>query len=228
MILVLGLVLISSSAFAATVIRNSKHDLSSSGGQSVKSQTVDKLCEHCHAPHNARVAVPLWNRANPSGTFLLYTSSATLATGGAAKNASIGATSISAQCLSCHAARPGVQGDVTTVVRDNTLNAAIKASTFDAPATGLKNAGLGTDLTNDHPIGFSYATAITDRASVAGATPLQAQAFAEGKGMKFFTTGGNANQMECSSCHMVHNPSNGYFLRIANTGSAVCRACHQN
>lgn len=228
MILVLGLVLISSSAFAATVIRNSKHDLSSSGGQSVRS-SVDKLCEHCHAPHNARVAVPLWNRANPTGTFLLYTSSATLRTAGAAKSASIGAASISAQCLSCHAARPNHQGDVTTVVRDNTINAAIKAdASYVAPATGLKSAGLGTDLTNDHPIGFSYATAITDRATVTGATPLQTQGYAESKGMKFFTTGGFANQMECSSCHMVHNPNNGYFLRIANTGSAVCRACHQN
>lgn len=32
--------------------------------------------------------------------------------------------------------------------------------------------------------------------------------------------------IECASCHDPHSAINGIFLRIANTGSAVCMACH--
>lgn len=32
--------------------------------------------------------------------------------------------------------------------------------------------------------------------------------------------------VECGTCHDVHNPGNGSFLRIANTASALCYACH--
>lgn len=32
--------------------------------------------------------------------------------------------------------------------------------------------------------------------------------------------------VECASCHDPHSAVNGIFLRIANTGSAVCLACH--
>lgn len=32
--------------------------------------------------------------------------------------------------------------------------------------------------------------------------------------------------VECASCHDPHNSTNATFLRIANTGSAVCLACH--
>jgi predicted CXXCH cytochrome family protein len=32
--------------------------------------------------------------------------------------------------------------------------------------------------------------------------------------------------VECASCHDPHTAENGTFLRIANTGSAVCLACH--
>ena len=32
--------------------------------------------------------------------------------------------------------------------------------------------------------------------------------------------------VECASCHDPHNSTNATFLRIANTGSALCLACH--
>ncbi len=32
--------------------------------------------------------------------------------------------------------------------------------------------------------------------------------------------------VECGSCHDPHNDTNGTFLRISNTGSAVCLSCH--
>ena len=44
--------------------------------------------------------------------------------------------------------------------------------------------------------------------------------------------GGTAYQVECATCHDPHGPEtvpgtpNPTFLRIANTGSAVCLTCH--
>lgn len=223
MILMLGLVLVSSSAFALS-IRNSKHDLSSSGGQTIRTTSSEKLCEHCHAPHNASPKVPLWNRLDPSAaSFKFYTSSVTLSA--AAKGAALSTGSISLQCLSCHAAGAGALAQVEAFVRDNAKDAVLKAATY--VGTFDVNTGLGTDLTNDHPIGFSYSAAVTGRTT---GTPLQSLATATNatNQMVFFNYGGKTDQMECSSCHKVHDNANAPFLRIANTGSALCRACHQN
>ena len=32
--------------------------------------------------------------------------------------------------------------------------------------------------------------------------------------------------VECGSCHNPHKNTNGNFLRIANTNSAICYTCH--
>jgi predicted CXXCH cytochrome family protein len=75
-------------------------------------------------------------------------------------------------------------------------------------------ANLTQALSNTHPIGFNYANAQAADggglyASLPAATPL-------------FT--GN---MECASCHAVHDNTNTKFLRMNNDGSNLCKACHQ-
>jgi len=227
MVVMLGLVLVSSSAFALS-IRNSKHDLSNSGAQTIRATSSEKLCEHCHAPHNAAPKVPLWNRLDPSAaSFKFYTSSVTLTT--AAKNAALSTGSISLQCLSCHAASAGSAADVNAFVRDNAKDTDLNTATY--VGTFAAGSGLGTDLTNDHPIGFSYSVAVSQRGIGANkGTALQSLATATNatNQMVFFNYGAKTDQMECSSCHKVHDNANPPFLRIANTGSALCRACHQN
>ena len=37
---------------------------------------------------------------------------------------------------------------------------------------------------------------------------------------------GTGNTVQCSSCHTTHDPTNGSFLRKANTNSALCTTCH--
>lgn len=39
-------------------------------------------------------------------------------------------------------------------------------------------------------------------------------------------TGGAGPSVECATCHDPHQSTNATFLRLANTGSAVCLACH--
>jgi len=218
-------------------IKNTKHDLSSgnpsvtlkSGGAVVT--TTDQICVFCHTPHNAIKSVPLWNRTNAAAgsTYKLYSSSSTLSY---AKGAVLKETSLSLFCLSCH------DGTVTQLGSRVVNNA--KQTTGGVTMVGAWTtrgadtpALLGNDLTNDHPVGFAYpdtdsegrletaATALTKIQAARGAAP------ANSTKAIFFTTGGVANQMECSSCHLVHDNSNTFFLRATNTGSALCIACHK-
>jgi predicted CXXCH cytochrome family protein len=116
-------------------------------------------------------------------------------------------------------------------------------------------ANLGTDLVNDHPIGIQYggggitATLLTPAdpdfvdpktALVNGAQVWWVDTSAgtadsrEKTDMLLYTrTVDDATQglsgtqpfVECASCHDPHT-ANATFLRVANTGSAVCLACH--
>ncbi len=99
---------------------------------------------------------------------------------------------------------------------------------------------IGTDLSNDHPVGIVFPTANTDFATTTG---TQGNA-------KFFDRNGNGRmnkdevrvyasgegfEVECASCHDPHGvPTGGggsanipSFLRVNNTNdSALCLTCH--
>jgi Doubled CXXCH motif (Paired_CXXCH_1) len=126
-----------------------------------------------------------------------------------------------AECLACHSAGAGVVG---------------------ANATDFTAFVIGTDLRNDHPVGIRYPT-------IAGAgTDFKDPPRKEAR-LAYFDTNGNTHadaneirlynsgegyEVECASCHDPHGvPSSGpgsvfnpTFLRLTNTGSAVCLSCH--
>ncbi|MEO5660014.1 MAG: cytochrome c3 family protein [Polaromonas sp.] len=111
-----------------------------------------------------------------------------------------------------------------------------------APLPGVvpdfRVAVIGTDLTNDHPVGITFPT--TNGANTEFKTPTGTKGNAT-----FFDVNGNGNmdkgdvrlydaKVECASCHDPHGvPSGGpgttfnlTFMRLANTNSAVCLTCH--
>jgi predicted CXXCH cytochrome family protein len=125
---------------------------------------------------------------------------------------------VSAVCLSCHDG---------TVAFDSLLNKPGSGSgapvgwTWNAPgntmtSTTSPSAMLGSDLRNDHPISVTY-DASKDPAFVA---PVNGAV----NGLPLYGSG--KNQMECASCHNVHDNTNAPFLRVANGGSALCLKCH--
>ncbi len=187
-----------SSAFAG--IAGTEHDFS---GESWNSS--GELCRPCHTPHNADVTtitdVPLWNHTTTTSTFTLYTSSTF---DGSSTIGQPNGSSLA--CLSCHdgsVALDSFEGNTgTTFISGDAL--------------------LDTDLSNDHPIAFDYTTALatTDGELFDPATTSSGLGDTIQNDMLF------TDAMHCASCHDVHDDTNGTFLRISNSGSALCLTCH--
>ena len=158
-----------------------------------------QLCVVCHTPHNGATGVeaPLWNHALTAANFTMYTSTTLDATMPTDGPMPDG---ISKLCLSCH--------DGVTGVLD------YGGTTGSQPMGG--DSALGTDLTNDHPVSFVYDSAL---ATADGELfdPTGTPAVAE------LLFGG---QVECASCHDVHDNTNSPFLRMSNANSALCLTCH--
>lgn len=185
---------------AASVV-GSKHDLSVAGGGSVKAAAETDVCIFCHTPHNGSTEAPLWNRYS-SGAFYTPYNSTTM-------KAAVGQpTGASKLCLSCH------DGTVALgMVRSRTKPIAMAGGTLKMPK-GRSN--LGTDLSDDHPVSFTYDPALLSKdkelrnpGSLSGAVQLD-----------------HSGQLQCTSCHDSHNNQFGKFLVVNNEQSALCVACH--
>jgi hypothetical protein len=135
-----------------------------------------------------------------------------------ATQASINATD-ARLCLACHDSGIGMPINMPNVGSISPTALAMDANTL-----------LGTNMSNDHPIGM-------DLGGNPNSTDIGIRTLADIRG----TLGGfgedpfyggvkndNVNIMWCSSCHDVHDgdPLTAPFLRISNVGSAMCKACH--
>lgn len=204
-------------------IIGSKHDLSIDAGV--------QLCVYCHVPHNASTQqglenTPLWNRKITNlDAFTPYTSPTMT------QACPTRPSGISLLCLSCHDGTSG--GAVHSGDQHNIIN---KPKSGGVPSGGSNVDGAacvkchtgtlggiyskalstmaGPDLRNDHPISMPYPVANSNYQpppdAVKGWTDIK---LFEGK-------------VECASCHAVHDPAKVPFLRMNNSGSAMCLRCH--
>jgi len=148
---------------AQAQITGTKHNLGSTGTGVNKFSGTAEICVFCHTPHGAdnSAAVPLWNRKlglTAPATYTTYDSLGTSTLDG--KVAPVGSVSIA--CLSCHdgtqsmsavinAPGSGLAGDATWIAGTWT---GANQTLGKLNATAVTN--LGTDLSNDHPIGIQY------------------------------------------------------------------------
>jgi hypothetical protein len=179
------------------------------------------ICVMCHAPHNPSNASagPLWNHAMSAvANYTLYKSSSTLATIDQPGP-------VSKLCLSCH------DGTVAILSYGGNTGTMTMAQASGAGAMSV----IGTDLSNDHPIGFVYdATLVakdptklkpTDTAVTIGSSTTKTGTIAT-----MLLDGGT--KMECSSCHDVHNKftvatlSGRGLVKVSTGGSKLCVTCH--
>ena len=119
-------------------------------------------------------------------------------------------------CLVCHSKDAGILG---------------------GSATAFDLAAIGTNLTDEHPIGMDMPS--VDFNSPSGVRSNIEWFDTDGDSrpdtdeIRLYNTGSGA-RVECASCHDPHGVSpSGYggtinptFLRISNNGSAVCLTCH--
>ena len=189
-VLVALVTLAATSAFGAS-ISGTAHDLSQKG------TGTDEICAFCHTPHNGGTQAPLWNRGAGTSVTVEYNSSTMNVTSGSG-------SSDAPLCLSCHDSATLTTLQLTNVPNGDTFNPA------GLSVTG--NADLGTDLGNDHPVGFAYADSVAD----AGINNTII-------GSAVTTFNGD---VWCSSCHDVHDNSIPPFLVQDNANSGLCLACH--
>ena len=208
---VVAAVLIAGSAWASAPgspgdpggVAGSPHNLNNSGFATPDSQ----VCVSCHTPHAANLSNwqgALWNHSTTTQTFTTYTT----------KQETLGQpTGSSKMCLSCHDGITAVDAFNDTITSGTTA------------MTGREV--LGTDLSNDHPIGVLYPTGGAYNQDY---DLMKADGIGTSKGVQLI--GGvsgseiGTGYVECRSCHHSHNNLLGNFLRTSNTASALCRKCH--
>ncbi len=206
--LIFTLAVIAGTASAGT-IAGSAHDFSSINNDG-------QICVNCHTPHSADTTVataPLWNHDVTSTTFLLYSSPTMNSAPGQPTGSSV-------LCLSCH--------DGTVAVDSFGGNAGVD---FIAPGD---EHYIGTDLSDDHPISITYDSALAN--TDPGLNDPSATTVTIGLGGDKTNTGTVSNlllpadQVQCSSCHDVHNgfvpPAEPDLLVVSRTNSSICFTCH--
>ncbi len=180
-------------------ITGSAHDFSTKNWNN-----SGEICIVCHTPHSADITVsdaPLWNHEVTTATFTIYASSTIDATMGQP-----GASS--KLCLSCHDG---------TVAVDN----------FGGTTNGTKFVSggdlIGTDLSSEHPISFTFDDAL---ASTDGGLHAPTSTNS-GLGSTIDADMLIGGKMECASCHDVHDAAgNSKLLVKSNAASALCLTCH--
>jgi len=179
----------------------SRHNFSSYGW------SRGEICLPCHTPHNSNVAVGfLWNHALTEATYQMHEGTGT---------AVADVDSRSRMCLSCHDG---------TVALDSF--GGTNGTNFIGPS-----GNVGSDLTNDHPIGSDAIYPLTGTSTGYQPTNTTGDRVGTGTNVLRLRSWDDAGTIRyvvgCSTCHTVHNTGNfPHMLRFSNTSSQLCLTCH--
>lgn len=232
-------------------ILGTPHDLATAHhgmGYENPADPLDRVCIYCHAPHNTYklspanngpgagigagpmapddyTYLPLWNHTVTVEAFTMYQNGPGAPTVGPKASQAIdqnplGPGPSSLLCLSCH------DGSVAVNAYGNSAQLAHSRGPIDGGRIGVVYQ-IGKDgyLGNHHPIAFNYdAVAAVDGDIVSA----DVASFGAAGAVRNHLYGAGNDQMECGSCHSVHNKGNGgeTLLWTTDTASGLCLTCH--
>lgn len=251
------MVLVSSTVWAKSTtqnVANTVHNLSSSSTYFFyQSDNVDEVCVFCHTPHGGSLTGPLWNHSLPAANSFTHYNSATVSSYLSGLPVSRNVNDESLLCMACHDGSVGAThlinnpnslapAEVPTIIGDPDVEIqGLFGQTGGRIGASLADTFNETgNLSDDHPISFSYDDVLADAKYTSGpyANTLRqvgnsgdfssALGWLDGEGVRFF---GADNRVECSSCHDPHvdyitDSDYTPFLIRPNTGSNLCLACH--
>lgn len=226
-----------------------------------------EVCVYCHTPHGASTVMgnaPLWNRTKRDVSFTPYNMTTML-------NQTVtepGSSSL--MCLSCHDGITSVDSIINMPgsgrydVNQETVNSIDFLNTWSDTRGHFQLSRcadvchnddnihvsdhsfeafiIGSDLSDDHPVGIEYPTQFGDGVDFKVPTlSTDKYSFFDSDGdsrldkneVRMYNTGG-VYEVECGSCHDPHGvESNGVgsefipsFLRVNNQQSGLCLTCH--
>ncbi len=255
LLLVVFLFSTSSQAEIISDVSNTKHNFSAStvpglpGNEerSMKATSESQVCVFCHTPHGASdlPKAPLWNRSLSTSSYIPYSSS------------SLDATDLgqpegkSKLCLSCHDGTIAV-GSVNVLNRKEnptiSFSGAESDGSIDESDQGSSSGytrRLGVDLSNDHPISFTFDSALSLRDGELRSPNEPGESVAERSPGNHAKLPLEDGQLECISCHDPHVTDDASevsikFLRLNRfqqvpptegafneRGDIICLGCHK-
>lgn len=234
-------------------VANTIHNMSSGSSYFFyQSDNVDEVCVFCHTPHGGSLTGPLWNHSLPAANSFTHYNSATVSSYLEGLSVSRNVNDESLLCMSCHDGSVGAThlinnpnslapAEVPTIIGDpdQEIMGGFGQTAGRIGATLADTFNGTSDLSDDHPISFSYDDVLTDPKYTSGPYANQLRQVGnagdassalgwQGEGVRFF---GADNRVECSSCHDPHvdyitdTPYTPFLIR-PNTGSNLCLACH--
>jgi len=213
-------------------IRNTPHDVYNMTGD----DTLEP-CAMCHTPHSGSGDYPLWNRSVPGVVYEMYASPSFDMNEGKQPQAP------SSLCLACH---NGIYSGLVNYPGPNSID----NPAYDYEMQAGLFAMLSTDLTDEHPISFTYNPILDNtqdyndfpQAIPCPTTPDRMWVPDEFGNIRYPLYGTNKDQFECATCHAVHDTveytgkrfdggksvgDQVFFLRRSNAGSEMCADCHR-
>jgi predicted CXXCH cytochrome family protein len=234
---VAAITLMAGSAYGSGIV-GSAHDFTD------ESWGGTEICKPCHTPHNAIEATTssrLWNHQLSIATYTLHGPRAS------GVGTTLDATRQGGQadmdmgsrlCLSCHDGTVALDSFGRTPAGDLNTGTVMMG-------TEHATRNLGTDLSNDHPVGVE--ALYKEQYQPGGHFPYKPSTEVASKGLrlvklaapKTYSTsapgGGTASTdlaVGCMTCHNPHGeasdagPTVPKLLRMENTSSQLCLACH--
>ncbi|MEN8155442.1 MAG: cytochrome c3 family protein [Bacteroidota bacterium] len=171
-----------------------KHNLSVTGAIDNQRSSVQSMCEFCHTPHSVKPLSPTWANSNPATRYIMYDEMVS-STSNIPADPSRQPDGSSTLCLSCH---------------DGTIALGNTSSVMPAGSSSI----LGTDLSDDHPISFTYDATLVASDGQLKYTPM------------FPVTLDANSKVQCASCHDPHVDTHSSFLVTSNEFSDLCFKCH--